>query len=216
MNKFLSRCVLAGVFLCGIVCASSLLNAGEGKGFTKLFNGKSLKGWQTEGNWKAGKNGELTLIPRPGETGWQRYGSYLWTEKKYGDYVLDLEYKHPKDGNSGVFVRVGETKNPVDTGIEVQILDSYGKKGKLTHHDCGGVIRTVGPSKNMSKPANQWNRMIVTCKGSNLKVNLNGEEIIDVDLSKTEMKNRPMTGYVGLQDHGQPIWFRNIKIKSLD
>ncbi len=192
------------------------INAQDKSGFVKLFNGKNLKGFKTEGNWMVEKGGILTLMPRPGEKGWQRYGSYLWTKKKYKDFVLDLEYKHPKGGNSGVHVRIGSKKNPVDTGIEVQILDSYGKKGKLTHHDCGGVIRTTPPSKNMAKPAGEWNRMVVTCQGSNMKVALNGEQIVDVDLSKSAMKDRPLTGYIALQDHGQLIWFRNIKIKILE
>jgi hypothetical protein len=184
-------------------------------GFVPLYNGKDLKNWQTTGNWLVEEDGVLAIQPRPGETGWQRYSAYLWTKKKYSDYILDLEYKHNKDGNSGIFVRVKDLKNPVDTGIEVQILDSYGKKGELIHHDNGGVIRTIGPSKNMSKPAGEWNRMIITCKGDNLKVNLNGEQIVDIQLSAGAMKDRPMTGYVGLQDHGIPLWFRNVKIKEL-
>jgi hypothetical protein len=106
--------------------------------------------------------------------------------------------------------------NPVRRGIEVQILDSHGKNEPLGPHDCGGVIGTVGPKKNMAKPAGQWNRMVVTCKGSQMRVELNGEEIVDLDLSQSAVKDRPLSGYVGLQDHGQPIWFRNIKIKELD
>jgi hypothetical protein len=194
-----------------------LTHAGEkdDKGFKPLFNGKNLDGWKTEGNWLVEKDGVLAIKPRPGEKGWQRYGSYLWTDRKYGDFVLDLEYKHPKGGNSGVFVRVKELKNPVDTGIEVQILDSYGHKGKLTHHDNGGIIRTSAPSKNASKPAGEWNRMTITCKGNNLEVVLNGEKVNDVDLSKGPMKDRPMEGYVGLQDHGELLWFRNIRLKEL-
>lgn len=193
---------------------TSFASAGE-EGFKSLLNGKDLKGWKTEGNWMVEKDGVVGLTPRPGEKGWTRYGSYLWTDRIYGDYILDLEYKHPKGGNSGVFVRTGELKNPVDTGIEVQILDSHGKKGELTHHDCGGIIRTTPPSKNMAKPAGEWNRMVVTCKGTNLKVSLNGEQIVDIDLSKGPMKDRPMTGYIGIQDHGEPFWIRNIKIREL-
>lgn len=185
-------------------------------GFQTLFNGKNLEGWMTKGNWMAKKDGVLAIIPRKGEKGWQRYDAYLWSKKKYTDFILDLEFKYNKGGNSGVFIRVKDVKNPVDTGIEVQILDSYGKKGKLIHHDNGGVIRTVGPSKNMSKPAGEWNRMIVTCKKSNLQVDLNGEEIVNIDLSNTPVKDRPLSGFIGLQDHGIPLWFRNIKIKPLN
>ncbi len=187
--------------------------AGE-KGFVPILGGKDLEGWTTKGNWFV-KEGVLHIQPRPGEKGWKRFDAYLWSEKPYGDFILDLEFKIPKGGNSGVFVRVKDRADPVDTGIEVQINDVYGKK-KVGPHDCGGVIGTVGPSKNMAKPAGQWNRMIVTCRGPRLTVNLNGEQVVDVNLSETSRKDRPMKGYIGLQDHGLPLAFRNIRIKTLD
>ncbi|MFO0968383.1 MAG: DUF1080 domain-containing protein [Gemmataceae bacterium] len=190
--------------------------AAAGDDFRPAFNGKDLKGWQTEGNWHVEKGGVVALTPRPGEKGWERYGSYLWTEKPYGDFVIDLEYKHGKGGNSGVFIRTKDIKkDSPKSGIEVQILDSYGKKGELTHHDCGGIIQTCPPSKNMAKPAGEWNRMIVSCKGTQLKVNLNGEQIVDIDLAKGPMKDRPLVGYIGIQDHGEPFWVRNVKLKEL-
>jgi hypothetical protein len=186
----------------------------EKEGFKPLFNGKNLDGWTTTGNWFV-EDGILRLEPRPGEKGWQRYSAYLWADKQYGDFILDLEFKIKKGGNSGAFIRVKDKKNPVATGMEVQILDTHGKKNPGPH-DCGGVIGTVGPSKNMAKPAGEWNRYIITCKGSNLKVRLNGEQIVDVDLSKTSRKDRPMKGWIGFQDEAKPLWYRNIYIKPLD
>jgi len=188
--------------------------AAEKEGFKPLFNGKNLDGWTTTGNWFV-EDGVLRLEPRPGERGWRRFDAYLWAEKQYGDFVLDLEFKIQKGGNSGAFVRVKDRDNPVNTGIEVQILDTHGKKNPGPH-DCGGVIGTIGPTKNMAKPAGQWNRMIVTCRGPRLKVNLNGEEVVDVDLSETSRKDRPMKGYLGFQDEAKPLWYRNIYIKTLD
>ena len=188
----------------------------EDKGWVKLYNGKDLTGWQTTGNWLPQKDGSLLIKPRSGERGWQRYSAYLWSKKKYKDFVLHVEYKYPPKGNSGIHFRVGDLKNPVNTGIEAQVLDSYGKK-KMGHHDHGGIIRTVGASKNMSKMAGEWNTMILTCKGHHLKVQLNGEQIVDIHLDKTPMKDRPLEGHIGLQDHGEPnnLHFRNIKIKEL-
>ncbi|MFO8011844.1 MAG: DUF1080 domain-containing protein [Phycisphaerae bacterium] len=188
--------------------------AAKKEGFKPLLGGKNLDGWTTTGNWFV-EDGILRLEPRPGEKGWQRYDAYLWADKQYGDFVLDLEFKIAKGGNSGVFIRVKDKKNPVATGMEVQILDTHGKKNPGPH-DCGGVIGTVGPSKNMAKPAGEWNRYIITCKGSNLKVRLNGEQIIDCDLSKTSRKDRPMKGWLGFQDEAKPLWYRNIYIKTLD
>lgn len=188
----------------------------EDKGWVTLYNGKDLTGWQTTGNWLPQKDGSLLIKPRSGERGWQRYSAYLWSKKKYKDFVLHVEYKYPPKGNSGIHFRVGDLKNPVNTGIEAQVLDSYGKK-KMGHHDHGGIIRTVGASKNMSKKAGEWNTMILTCKGHHLKVQLNGEQIVNIHLDKTPMKDRPLEGHIGLQDHGEPnnLHFRNIKIKEL-
>ena len=187
-------------------------------GFAQLYNGKDLSGWKTTGNWLPQKDGSLMIQPRDGEEGWRRYDAYLWSEKKYKDFVLDVEYSYPRGGNSGVFFRVGDRGDPVNTGIEAQILDSFDKTGPLSHHDHGGIIRTAGASKNVSRPPNQWNRMVVTCVGSHLQVELNGEQVIDIQLDQGAMKDRPPEGYIGLQDHGEPnnIKFRNIRILELD
>jgi len=204
------------LLLTTLIGLASLVTAEE-KDWTKLYNGRDLAGWQTTGNWIPQKDGSLLIQPRPGEKGWQRYGAYLWSRKKYKDFVLHVEYKYPPGGNSGLFFRVGDLKNPVQNGIEAQILDSTKKKGRMGPHDHGGIIRTVGASKNMSRKPGEWNRMIVTCKGYHLQVELNGEKIVDIQLDKTPMKDRPLEGYIGLQDHGEPnnLYFRNIKIKRL-
>ncbi len=183
-------------------------------GFVALFDGKTLEGWQTTGNWVVEEEGVVTLRPRPGEEGWQRHDAYLTTARKYKDFILDLEFKIGKDGNSGVFLRVGDRLSQVDTGFEVQILDTYGLK-KPGHHDCGGVIRTAAPSKNMVKPAGEWNRYLITCHGNQLKVVLNGEQIIDLELDKSAVKDRPAEGYIGLQDEAKRVWYRNVRIKEL-
>jgi hypothetical protein len=173
-----------------------------------------LSKWETQGNWTQQENRVIAINPRPGEEGWKRFEDYLWAKKQYGDFKLELEYKIPEGGNSGVFVRVKDKDDPVETGIEVQINDVYGKE-ELGPHDCGGIIGTVGPDKNMAKPAGEWNKMIVTAVGKQLKVNLNGEQVVDVDLEGTSRSDRPMVGYIGLQDHGLPLEFRNITIKEL-
>lgn len=179
-----------------------------------LYNGKDLSGWTTTGNWKVEPEGVLLIEPRPGEKGWQRYDAYLTTKKKYGNFILDLEYAYPEKGNSGIHFRIGDPKDPVSTGIESQILDSHGKKEPLTHHDHGGIIRTVGPKKNMSKKPGEWNHITITCLGHHLHVVLNGEPIIDIDLRETPVKDRPLVGHIALQDHGEPnnVKFRNIRI----
>jgi len=159
----------------------------------------------------------LAIRPRAGEEGWERYGAYLWSERQYGDFILDLEYSYPAGGNSGVYFRVGDRADPVNQGIECQILDSSGKDGELSHHDHGGIISTVGASKNMSRAPGEWNRMIVTVRGPHLTVDLNGQNIVDIQLDESPVKDRPAQGYIGLQDHGRPndLRFRKIWLKEL-
>jgi hypothetical protein len=191
------------------------LSAGQAAdGFVEMFNGKNLSGWQTTGNWVVEENNVITLKPRPGESGWKRFNDYIATTKQYGDFILDLEFKFDKDGNSGVFMRVGDLKDHVNSGFELQILDTHGL-AKPGHHDCGGIIATQGPSKNMVKPAGEWNRYVITFKGSHLTVVLNGEQIQDLDLSKTAMKDRPAKGHISFQDEAKRIWYRNVRIKEL-
>ena len=182
--------------------------------FVRMFNGKDLSGWNTTGNWVVEDENTITLKPRPGEHGWTRYKDYITTDRQYGNFVLDLEFKFNKRGNSGVFMRIGDLKDHVKSGFEVQVLDTHGKKN-VGNHDCGGVIGTVGPSKNMVKPAGEWNRYTITLVDYHLKVVLNGEQIIDLDMTKSAIKDRPAKGYISFQDEGKPIWYRNVRIKEL-
>ncbi len=196
----------------------------DGDEFISLFNGKDLSHWQTTGNWLLQKDRSLLIQPRPGEKGWQRYSDYLISKKKYGDFILQLEYKYPPKGNSGVFFRIGDPKDPVKTGIECQILDLTGKADdQMTHHDHGGIIRTIGAKKNMSKKPGEWNQMMIQCQGHHIKVHLNGSEIINYWLDKkgegklSGVSDRPVVGHIGLQDHGEPnnLHFKNIRIRKL-
>jgi hypothetical protein len=179
-----------------------------------MFNGKDLTGWKTTGNWVVEEGGVVTLYPRPGEHGWQRYDAYLTTERTYRDFVLDLEFKFNPGGNSGVFLRVKDPMSQVDTGFEVQVLDTHGKQN-ITNHDCGGIISAVAPSKNMVKPAGQWNRYVITCRDNQVTVVFNGEQVVDLDLSKSPLKERPREGYIGFQDEAKRIWYRNVRIREL-
>ncbi len=183
-------------------------------GFVPMFDGKTLQGWKTTGNWVVEPGGVVALHPRPGESGWKRYDAYLTTTRKYRDFIIDLEFKIAKQGNSGVFLRVGDTSDHVESGFEVQILDTHGKPNP-GHHDCGGVIRAAAPSKNMAKPAGEWNHYTITCRGRRVVVVMNGTQIIDLDLDKTSLKDRPNEGYIAFQDEAKRVWYRNVRIKEL-
>ncbi len=205
---------LASILALLFVCAP-LSRAAEG--FTTIFDGKDMSKIKTTGNWKIQKDGSLHLEPRPGEKGWSRYGSYLWLKEDYKDFVFDFEYKHGKGGNSGLYFRIYDESDATAHGFEIQILDCFGKK-KLGQHDLGGVIQTAGPLVNASKPAGEWNRMVVTMKEGKLSVVLNGKTVQDkLDLAASKPKNKKLagSGKIAIQDHGQKFWVRNLKVKSL-
>ncbi len=156
-------------------------------------------------------------------------GGDIWTNEVYGDFILDLEFKVAKQTNSGVFFRTADIKNWLHTGIEIQIHDSFGRE-KPTKHSCGAVYDVQEPSVNAVKPAGEWNRMRIMARGSIIYIVMNGEQIIDMDLNdwpeahlnKDGTKNKfniaykdmAREGVFGFQDHGKPVWYRNIKVKT--
>ncbi len=155
-------------------------------------------------------------------------GSYIWTKDRYGDFILDMEYMVSKGANSGVFFRTDDLSNYVQTGIEVQIHETTDNS---KYGSCGSIFDCMPASKNVAKKAGEWNHYTITCIDNKIYVVHNGIQIIDMDLNKwtephrnpdgtsnkfnTAYKNMPRKGYIGFQDHGQPVWFRNMKIKKL-
>jgi hypothetical protein len=199
-----------------LLLALGVAQGQQPSGWVDLLKGGDLKqNWTTTGNWTLDKDGVAKLEPRPGEKGWTRYDAYLWSKKQYRDFEADFEYKVNKGGNSGFYFHVGDLKDPVAKGIEVQIYASHGRTGKLTDHDSGGIIPGFPPTKNAAKPTDEWNRMQVTVKGRTVTVVLNGEKVNEVSLDDAKLKTRPPTGYIGFQDHGLPLWLRNIRVREL-
>ncbi|MBN1352218.1 DUF1080 domain-containing protein [candidate division KSB1 bacterium] len=187
------------------------------EGWVSLFNGKDLTGWIVMGEKKDGFIVEDGAIKWNGRGGW-----WLRSEKEYGNFILDLEYKVDPGANSGIFIRCAEEGDPPYTGFEIQVLDSYGQEAGL--HTAGSIYDVIAPSKEMSKPAGEWNQVTITCNGSLVDVAMNGEKIITSDFSKltdpigkfsTPYAELPLKGYIGFQDHGNPVYYRNIRIKEL-
>ena len=116
-------------------------------------------------------------------------GSYIVVyEEKLGDFVLDFDYKLTKGCNSGVFIRVGDLKDPVYTGLEIALDDTTG----TGMHDSGAFYDLVAPKTNAQKPAGEWNHMTITAKGPKIAVVLNGEEVSTIDLDQwNEPGKRP-------------------------
>jgi hypothetical protein len=200
------------------------------RGFVSLFNGKDLSGWKTApGSRWVVEDGTLTLKDRSDAQ--EHNLEYLWTEKSYGNFVLELEFKIPERANSGIFLRTADLKDPVYTGIEVQVCNSYGRKELSRGGTAGAIYDCLAPTKNAVKKPGQWNRCRITCRDNKILVVLNGQPVIDMDLDRwtqphqnrdgtknkfpRALKDFARQGHVGLQDHGLPVWYRNIRIKPL-
>ncbi len=201
------------------------------KGFITLFNGKNLDGWLTGPNnaWVS-EDGVLTVKRKM--DGQEHNLDYLWTKEQYGNFILELEYKTTDRANSGIFIRTPDRKNPVYTGMEIQVSNSYGREGLSITGTAGAIYDCLAPTKNTIKPPGQWNNCQVTCQDNMIKVVLNGEQIIDMDVDRwttagqnpdekpnkfkdAAIKDFARSGHIGLQDHGRPVWYRNIRVKRL-
>lgn len=189
-----------------------------------LFDGTTLNGWSVDDNkelWVV-ENGTIHCLGNG--------GGYLRSLEQFGDFALACEAMVDKGVNSGVFVRWSDVGDPVNTGIEVQVIDSAGKP-KPNKHDSGALYDLVAPTVNPMKPAGEWNRYVITCMGPDIRVRLNGVSVAQIDLShytrpgknpdgtgnkfKYAMAALPRRGYIGLQNHGGSVWFRNLRILPL-
>lgn len=209
------RTLSLGLFAVLVFGGSGSALAGD-KDWVNLLEGDLAKHWDTKGSWTL-KEGVVTLEPRPGEKGWDRFDAYLWTKKPYKNFEIQFDYLVKKGGNSGFYYRVGDMKSPVAKGIEVQIYDSGSrdKDAKLTDHDSGGVIPGIPPMKNAAKPAGEWNTFHITVKDGKATIKLNGEVVNEVPAEHPRIKDRPLGGHLGFQDHALPLQLRNIKIREL-
>jgi hypothetical protein len=193
-------------------------------GWLLLFNGRNLDGWMTSSQRPSKKPVEEGCINPHGA------GGYMMVhEKQWGDFTLSLDFKMSKGCNSGVFVRTYSLtprpgKDVGFNGIEIAIDDTK----TAGYHDTGALYDLAKPTRNAMKPIGDWNHLVATCQGGVITVNLNGEEVNQVDLDRfTEpnkrpdgsphkfdiaYKNHPRKGYIGLQDHGQDCWYKNIKL----
>jgi len=196
----------------------------DAQGWITLFDGKSLDAFQKPAadKWKV-VDGVLT---------WEKGCGNIWTKDKFGDFILDVEFKCEKNTNSGVFLRsdVGE-KNWLQGSFEIQVAAPPGD-GKANKHSTGALYDCLAPSVFAEKPVGEWNHMVITFKGNNLKIVLNDKPIIDANLDdwkdagmnpdgtknkfKTAYKDMVKVGYLGLQDHGAPVYYRSVKVKPLN
>lgn len=184
-----------------------------------LFNGQDLSGWEQVGGENPVWHAENGLLYTDGAEG----GGWLSTTAEYGDFHLDLEFLLPPGGNSGVFIRAPREGNPAFEGSEIQVLDDYADEYATLQpwQYSGSVYATAAPALRATKPAGEWQRMQIYCLGPQVQVALNGYLIVDADLSEhpDKLADHPglarTTGYIGLQNHGSRLDYRNIRIRPL-
>ena len=187
------------------------------KGFMSLFNGKDLTGWTPTGNkavW--GVDNGVIYVEKGG-------GGWLLTDKEFGDFELQLEYKLSKGANSGVGLRTPTKGDPAYVGMEIQLIDDEGWPGKLADYQHTGSIYDVVPSSmRNNKPIGEWNSMHISCKGSHVKVVLNGKTLVDANLEDHKEKKgvrhpgiSRAKGHVGFQSYNVRVEYRNIFIKPI-
>jgi Domain of Unknown Function (DUF1080) len=191
------------------------------KGFTALFDGKSLNGWKLvrgHGPGYVAKDGVL-ICPADG-------GGNLFTEKEYSNFVFRFEFKTEPGGNNGVGIRAPLEGDVAYVGMEIQILDDGHEKykGKIKSEQHHGSVYDVIPARTgFLKPAGQWNEEEIMVQGSRIRVTLNGVIILDADLNNVReevtLKKHPglknKSGRIGFLGHGSLVEFRNIRIKTL-
>ena len=207
--------------------------------WTVLFDGKSFDGWheyRKEGvseNWKI-EEGAMVFYPPKERKDKESFN--LISDNEYTDFVLSMEWRIAEAGNSGIFWAIKELPElgqPYETGPEIQVLDNDkhpdGKNG--TSHQAGALYDMVSPSEDVTKPIGEWNLCEITInhKTNTGIVVLNDVEVVNFPVNNPEWKEmvskskfadwehfaKYTTGKIGMQDHGDGVSFRNIKIKEL-
>ncbi len=181
--------------------------------YRRLFNGVDLAEWEGAGAeaapcWQVDQG----LLVCTGAK-----GPWLRSTQMFDDFNLRLEYRIRPGGNSGVYVRVPRDgrHHGAGAGVEVQILDDASPRYRdlKPNQLSAGIYAVVAPQPCVSRPAGQWNSMEINCLGTHYTVIHNGVTVIDTtDQEAAELGERRVGGFLGLQNHSEEVWFRNIRI----
>jgi len=196
-------------------------------GWKLLFDGKTLDGWKgykkdkPADSWKVA-DGVLTLDGKGGD---------ICTVEEFGDFEFQIDWKISAGGNSGIMYRVAETRGaPYETGPEYQVLDDdkHGD-GKNPLTSAGSIYAVYPPAKKVVKPAGEWNHTKIVAKGNHLEHWLNGEKVCEAEIgsedwnakvakskwAKVTTYAKETKGKIDLQDHGNKVEYKNIKVLAL-
>jgi len=181
-------------------------------GFELLFDGNQLQGWQQSGNWQV----EAGAIARQGKG-----GSLVYRKRPIpDDFELRFEWKVGKGSNSGVYYRPGQ--------YEYQILDNaVHADGRNPRTSAASIYFCMAPSHDATKPVGKWNAGRIVCQGTIVQHWLNGKKVVHLDYADPKWKDNvellrlrggdlaARGANLSLQDHGDPVWYRSIKLREL-
>ena len=156
----------------------------------------------------------------------------ITTKNEFANFILEFDWKISEAGNSGVMYRVSlGDKKPYKSGPEYQVLDDdKHKDGKLESHRAGALYALYIPKNKTLKPVGQWNSSKIVLKGGSVEHWLNGKKVVEAELGSADWNQKVgaskfngwekfgknKKGHICFQDHGDPVWYRNIRIRTID
>lgn len=212
---------------------NSLSKAEKAAGWTLLFDGKSLDQWRgfhkdnVPTSWQI-EDGAIALTGKG--------GGDIITKNQYENYELMLDWKISEGGNSGIIYNVSEDpqyKATYHTGPEMQVLDDErhpdAKQGKNGNRQAGANYDMIPLATPAVKPAGQWNTVRLVVNKGHVEHWLNGKKVVEYQFGSPEWEamvkaskfanmpgyGRIKKGHIALQDHGDKVWYKNIKIRQL-
>jgi hypothetical protein len=209
------------------------------EGWTLLFNGKDFTGWRKcngkamPTNWKIDDNSMMVFTAPDKKPGSGSDGDIVF-DKIYKNFELSIDWKASKMANSGIFYNVREVPGqPIYYAApEVQVLDNVdATDNKIPSHLAGSLYDMLPADPKTVKPAGEWNTIVIRLKDGKVTHTQNGVKVVEYTLWTPEWDKMVANskfktfkgftegiskeGYIGLQDHGYQVWFRNVKIREL-
>lgn len=239
IKVFLSALII--VYSCrsaNVTSVNTLSKEEKNNGWQLLFDGQTTKGWHTYGKQTAGrvwniKDGALH-VDTAAKKAFPNDGGDIVTDEEFDNFHLQLDWKISKNGNSGIIFYVKEYPakyaESYFTGPEMQVVDNLGHPdGKIFKHKAGDLYDLIPSTKEAAKPVGEWNHVEIISNNGKLDFYLNGEHNVSTTMwndswrtmvAGSKFKACPdfgtfKKGRIDLQDHGDEVWFRNIKIKHL-
>lgn len=219
---------------------NSLSSRERKAGWILLFNGKDFSGWRQyngtsmPANWIIEDDAMKVFTAEGKNPGQMAGGDILYIQKQFADFELSIDWKASKMANSGIFYNVKERPGqPIYySAPEVQVLDNVdATDNKIDSHLAGSLYDILPADPKTVNPAGEWNTIIIRMEKGKVTHIQNGVKVVEYTLWTPEWDNYvanskfkdfpgwqegiPREGYIGLQDHGYPVWFRNIKIREL-